>query len=198
MLGVPREHSAQSASPSFPTPSSQSSRCQPCLCLPTPFLGLLLSQGPSPGGLRGRALPPPSPARPGALPGCGAPSLLLCPRQVAPSLGKPLSRGGCQGLDVLLLVAGAWWSCVGRGAAAWGCHSCLGTGRATWGPVGTLWAPCAGRAAQEGTAPSGPAHVPGCSPCPGAPLLCPLRGTRWPWLPLPLAAALAVGARGWL
>lgn len=67
MKGVrrPQEHNAQSTSPSFSMTSSQSSYvCQPRLCLQTPFLGLLLSQGPSPGVCSARlCLPHPCPSR---------------------------------------------------------------------------------------------------------------------------------------
>lgn len=143
MKGVrgPREHSAQSISPSFPISSSQSSHvCQPHLCLQTPFLGLLLSQGPSPGVRSARpclplSLPVPWP--------CHLPMARLLP-----PLASPRPRVGARGWMCCCwqwVPGGAVWDeelLLGATTVAWG------LGQATWGPV---LRPGAGLAGQEGT-----------------------------------------------
>lgn len=101
MKGVrgPWEHSAQSASPSFPVTSSKSSHiCQPHLCLQIPFLGLLLSRGPSPGVHSARPCLPPSLPIPWPchllMAGLPLPRQALTPVWV-PGAGCATAGGGC-------------------------------------------------------------------------------------------------------
>lgn len=175
----PWEHSAQSTSPSVPITSSQSSHvCQPRLCLQTPFLGLLLSRGPSPGVCSAR------PCLPLSLPvlwPCLAAGLRPCcsaDGRAAPSLSKRLPRCGCQGLDVPLPGGAAWMEELLLGAitVAWG------WGQATWGPV---LHPGAGLAEQEGTGTLRPGCFSGRSPCTKASSFCSQSQHTWPWLLLP-------------
>lgn len=114
----PWEHSPQSTSPSIPITSSQSSHvCQPHLCLQTPFLGLLLLQGPSPGVHSARSLP----------------VLWPCPA------ARPRPSVGARGW-----MCRCWWR-VPDGAVwdeellLWGHHGGLGMGTGYVGACATPW-----------------------------------------------------------